>query len=163
MKKEKVSLSEIKLVGVTARTNNADEMNPKCAKIKPTMEKYFGQNLFSKIKHRKNPGITFCVYTDYESDFTGDYTYFIGEEVMRFDIIGEDFKNLTIPAQRYAKLTNSPGPMPKVVIEMWQDIWNMQPSDLGGLRSYIGDFEVYDERSHDPQNAIVDIYVGLKH
>lgn len=34
--------------------------------------------------------------------------------------------------------------------------------ELGGKRAYIADFEVYDERSHDPENAIMDVYIGVK-
>lgn len=29
-------------------------------------------------------------------------------------------------------------------------------------RAYIADYVIYDKRSHDPSNAMVDIYVGLK-
>jgi predicted transcriptional regulator YdeE len=32
---------------------------------------------------------------------------------------------------------------------------------FGGKRAYIADFEVYDERSRDPDNTIVDIYIGI--
>ncbi len=52
--------------------------------------------------------------------------------------------------------------MPKVVIDMWQKIWNMNTAMLEGERAYIADFEIYDERSSDLNNAIVDIYIGIK-
>ena len=52
--------------------------------------------------------------------------------------------------------------MPKVCIDMWQNIWKMNEHDLGGERSYIADFEVYDERSHDHNNVILDIYIGIR-
>lgn len=154
----------IKLVGITTRTNNAQifESDPASNKIAATVQKYFHNGMAEKIPDRKNPGTTFCVYTNYESDVNGDYTYFIGEEVNAFEHIGDSFETLSIPAQHYAKFTNQPGPMPGACIDMWKNIWKMSTADLGGERSYIADFEVYDERSVDHNNVILDIYIGVK-
>lgn len=157
-------LEEMKLVGITTRTSNAQifEADPSSNKIALTVQKYFHQGLSEKIKGRKHPGTTLSIFANYESDFTGEYTYFIGEEVKSLQDIPEGFETLIIPAQTYIKFTSQPGPMPDVCIAMWQKIWKMSPSDLGGTRAYIADFEVYDERSHDPQNTILDIYIGVK-
>ena len=109
---------------------------------------------------RINPGVTYSVYTEYESDETGDYTYFIGEEVS--DLGAQDqnqFIPLAIPASRYQKFTTAPGQMPEVVIKAWQAIWQMGSSDFGGERRYLADFEVYDHRASDPAQAVVDIYI----
>lgn len=161
---EITTLPEMKLVGITTRTNNARlfEADPETNPIAATVKKYFHQGLAAKIPGRQKPGTTFCVYTNYESDLNGDYTYFIGEEVSSFEGIEEGFETLTIPAQPYAKFTNEPGPMPAVCVAMWQKIWEMAPAKLGGERAYIADFEVYDERSQDHQNVTLDIYIGLK-
>lgn len=161
MQKKIESLSLIQLVGITARTNNAAEMNPDTAKIGATLQRYFQNNVAEKIEARKNPGTTFCVYTNYESDFNGDYTYFVGEAVTNLNALSPDLETLLIPAQNYAKFTTDPGPMPAVCIDLWQNIWKMTASDLGGERSYIADFEVYDQRSHDPCNTVLDVYIGI--
>jgi predicted transcriptional regulator YdeE len=116
----------------------------------------------AKFPHRVKPETTFCVYTDYESDITGDYTYFIGEEVSSFETIPEGFQTLSIPAQTYAKFTTEPGPMPDVVIGAWQKIWQMTPEDFGSQRRFSADFELYDERASDHQNATLDVYIGIK-
>lgn len=162
MNKVITHLPEIKLVGITARTSNRAEMNPDTAKIPMTMQQFFGEKMQDRIFNRKNPGKIFAVYTEYESDKDGEYTYFLGEEVISFENIKEDFKTLTISGQTYAKFTSNPGVMPKVVIDMWQDIWEMDAAKLGGKRAYLADFEVYDERSWDPNNAILDIYIGIQ-
>jgi predicted transcriptional regulator YdeE len=154
-------LAPIQLVGITARTNNAAEMNPTTGKIGPTLQRYFQNNLAEKIKARKKPGTTYCVYTDYESDCNGDYTYFVGEAVSHLDEVDPNLETKLIPAQRTIKFTTGPGPMPTVCIELWQKIWTMTDADLGGTRAYVADFEVYDERSHDPQNTVLDIYIGI--
>jgi len=161
MKKTLEKLSEKKLIGITARTNNKLESDPSTQKIAPTIQKYFQESLSKKIHNKKAPGVTYCVYTEYESDFNGDYTYFIGEEVTSFDKVEEGFETLSLQGQNYAKFTNEPGPMPSVCIDMWQKIWSMDKSELGGERSYMTDFEVYDERSADHQNTVLDIYIGI--
>lgn len=161
MNKNIQQLSEIKLVGITERTSNAREMNPETAKIGSAMQKFFGNSMQEQILKRKNPGTVFAVYTNYESDEHGYYTYFLGEEVNDFENIGHGFETLTIPEQTYVKFTSDPGQMPAVCIDMWQNIWKMEAADLGGKRAYIADFEVYDERSQNPEHAVLDIYIGI--
>lgn len=156
--------SAINLVGISIRTNNKHifEPNPATNKIAETVQHYIHNELYQKIKFRKNPGRTFCVYTQYDTDETGDYTYFIGEEVSSVEDIDAPFELLTVPAQTYIKFTNQPEPMPEACINMWKSIWSMNESDLGGKRAYIADFEIYDERSHDHNHAVLDIYIGIK-
>jgi predicted transcriptional regulator YdeE len=156
--------AEIKLVGITTRTGYKQLFlsDPSANTLVPTVQKYFHGNLAAKINNRKKPGTTFCVFANYESDYKGDYTYFIGEEVTSFSNVDKDLETLTIPAQHYAKFTSKPGPMPSVCINMWQNIWAMSPAQLGGKRAYIADFEVYDERSADHANTVLDIYIGIE-
>ncbi|XVN40591.1 MAG: GyrI-like domain-containing protein [Rickettsia endosymbiont of Argas persicus] len=143
-------LPEIKLIGITAITSNEAEMNPDTAKIGETMHKFLLEGLQSKIPNRKNPRKVFAVYTNYESDKNGKYTYFLGEEVTFFENMEEGFEALTIPPQTYTKFTSDPGIIPKVVIDMWQNIWKMEDtSGLDGQRAYLANFEIYDERSMD--------------
>jgi predicted transcriptional regulator YdeE len=164
MQKTNTQLPGIQLVGITCRTNNEHvfKSDPATNKIAAIVQKYFHNGLFDKIQNRKKPGTTYCAYTEYESDFTGDYTFFIGEEVTSVGELVEGFVTLTIPTQDYAKFTNQPGPMPKVCIDMWKEIWTMNPADFGGERAYITDFEIYDERAMDHQNVVLDIYIGIK-
>lgn len=161
MQKELVTQSDIKIVGITTRTNNKNEMNPQTAKIGETFGRYFGQQLASQIPHRKNPGVTFSIYTNYESNEHGDYTYFLGEAVDSFDNIPDHFQTLLIPAGQFQKFTTPVGKIPDIVIQAWQQIWQMSADDFGGPRAYRADYEVYDQRAQDPQHACVDIFVGV--
>ena len=49
-----------------------------------------------------------------------------------------------------------------VCIELWQEIWATKKEEMGGERAYKVDFEVYDDRSFDRGNAIIDIYISIK-
>ena len=80
MKKATVDKQEIKLIGLSARTNNKNEINPQTSKIGGLAGRYWNQNIAAQITDRKNAGVTLSVYTEYDSDEHGDYTYFIGEE-----------------------------------------------------------------------------------
>ena len=37
----------------------------------------------------------------------------------------------------------------------------MNKNDFGGKRKYVSDFEIYDERAANPNNTIIDIYIGF--
>ncbi len=154
---------EIHLVGICVRTNNKREAGKMDGKIFPLVKRYFHEGLAEKIKHRKNPGTTFCAYTDYESDEHGDYTYLIGEEVTSFDKqLPEGFQTLIIPKQTYAKFTTEPAPMPDVLLNVWNTVWKSSPEELGGRRTYVTDFEIYDERAADHQKIVLDLFIAIE-
>lgn len=163
MKQTTVHLPEIRLLGICVRTSYLHELEPLKGAIFPCVQRFFHERLFERIPHRKKPGTTICAYTEYESDYRGAYTYFIGEEVSSFDLtIPNRFSKLIIPAQTYVKFTTSPNPMPQVVVEAWKEIWQKTSEELGGKRSYITDFEIYDERAADHNKIILDVLVGVQ-
>jgi predicted transcriptional regulator YdeE len=154
---------EIKLVGISVRTSYQNELDKMKGSIFPCVRKYFHEASAEKISNRVKPGTTFCAYTDYESDHKGEYTYFIGEEVSSFPTdLPDGFQTMIIPKQKYAKFTTKPAPMPDVITNAWEKIGEMPPSQLGGKRAYQTDFEIYDERSADHQNIILDLYIGIE-
>lgn len=158
-----IILDPLKLVGIKVRTSNKEVLSEGSSnKIARTVGRYFGEHLFEKIEARVMPGTTYSVYTEYENDFNGAYTYFIGEAVLDFDNVGEGFSTLNTSSQKYIKFTTDPGPMPDVCINMWKAIWGMSATELGGVRAYKADFEIYDERSLDPQNTALDILIGVE-
>ena len=157
-----IRLQEIRLVGISEKTSNQEELNPKTAKIGVTLERYFKNNLAEKISKRIKPVVTYCVYTNYATEEKGPYTYFVGEAVNSFEGQVSTLSTLTIPSQRYAELNIGPGKMPEICIKAWQDIWTMSPDTLGGVRSFVADFEVYGEKAKNPEKAAFSIYIGLK-
>ncbi len=159
MKKEFTKKPEIKLIGLSTRTNNKNEIDPQKAKISELATHFW--SIVNQIPNRKNPGTILSVYTEYDSDEHGDYTFFIGEEVHSFENIPNTLQKLIIPAAEYQRFTTPSGKMPTVIIDAWQQIWKMTTADFGGKRAYRADFEVYDERASDPTNTSLDIYIGI--
>ncbi|WP_232202675.1 hypothetical protein [Rickettsia montanensis] len=62
MHKVITQLSEVKLIGITARTSNAAEMNADTAKIGITMQRFFADKLQDKILNRKTPKKVFSEF-----------------------------------------------------------------------------------------------------
>lgn len=149
----------IQLVGIQIRTK------PETAQVDifPVVQRYFQQNIAALIPNRKNPGTTFCVYTEYENDHTGPYTYFIGEAVTALSVLPKELATHLIPPQTYAKFTTPTGAFPEVLINAWKTIWAIPDRLLGGRRCYQSDFEIYDERAADPlhEKVVIDLYIGI--
>lgn len=161
METKLVHITEKKLVGFSMLTNNATELNPETNKIGPFIQQYAANHLAETIPFRINPGTTYAAYYNYSSDEHGDYRYFLGEEVSEIaHEYPESMNAVIIPAGKFLCITTDRGPVAKVVVEAWMAIWKMTPEELGGKRHYLVDFEVYD-RATDPNNAQVDIYIGL--
>lgn len=162
MQQQKVFFGGLTLLGLSVRTNNANEMDPKRAKISALVERYHQEQTAQAMHHRSRPGVTYCAFTDYESDVTGDYTYFIGESVENLE--GQDlerFRHILVPQGMYQRFTPQPGPMPDVVIQAWHHIWAMDEQRLGGKRAYRVDVEVYDQRATNPNHTALDLYIGI--
>lgn len=98
----------------------------------------------------------YAIYADYETDWTGEYSYLLGCGVTKADKLPKGLVTRHIPAQTYAHF-RAQGPMPDAVVGVWAGIWG---SDLP--RTYLCDFEVYDARFTDKKNPEVDVYVGIK-
>lgn len=117
-------------------------------------------NVLQKIPDKTSANI-YALYTDYASDRNGEYSYVIGAMVKDGTAPPAGMVAVHVPGGRYNVLTTERGPLPKVVPEAWQQVWRLE--DNGKLnRLYKTDFEIYDQRSLDPQKAQVDLYVGTK-
>ena len=168
MKNEKIEIGQLKLIGITTKTSTNFEMNPKASKIGPLVNEYMSKQLANKINYRAHPGVTYLVYTSCKSDgkgennwFTGKYNCFLGEEVESLNNQKSEFATLTIAQSAYQKFTTAPGKIPEIVIHSWQKIWAMKEHEFDGKLKHLADFEVYDQRAHNPNDAVVDIYIGI--
>jgi predicted transcriptional regulator YdeE len=75
-------------------------------------------NVSAKIKNRSLPPTIYAVYSDYESDRLGEYSYLIGCGVTRTGTAPEGMETREIPARTYAVFTVK-GRMPDEVLAVW--------------------------------------------
>jgi predicted transcriptional regulator YdeE len=148
------------VVGIAIRTSNANEMSGKGV-IPQQWDRFMKEGLLGKIANKVNSNIL-AVYIDYESDANGAYTFMIGARVSSATDVPLGMVAKKVPAGRYAVFISEKGFVGEVVPQTWGRIWAIPKSSPGGNRTYRADFEVYDQRAADPQNAEVDIYVGIK-
>ncbi|MDQ2713474.1 MAG: GyrI-like domain-containing protein [Chloroflexota bacterium] len=160
--RELVHKSAMKVVGIETRTTNKDEARGETARIPLLWQRFFQENIRENIPHKVQPEPILSVYTEYESDEHGPFTVLIGCEVSNSEDIPQGLVAKVLPEATYTIFTTQTGPVTSVIGQAWQDIWQLQPAQLGGTRRYSADFELYDERSRDPQNTTVDIYLALK-
>ncbi len=114
----------------------------------------FGK-FFDRIP-RKLSNEVLAVYHDYEGDHKDAFSYFIGCKVKDDTKVPEGLRLLVVPGGAYKKIM-AKGVIPDCISNTWKGIWE---ADLA--RDFRPDFEVYDDRSRDWNNAEVDIYVSVK-
>ena len=149
------------VVGIEARTNNAKEMSGQGV-IGAQWGRFMAEGILGKIPNRAGD-VIYALYTGYAKDRNSDYDYVIGARVSAAASIPPGMVLKHVPAGKYAMIMSDKGPGFQVVPAAWQRVWQMEDqSQLGGVRAYATDFEVYDERAQDPQAAQVDLYVGVK-
>lgn len=152
---ESTSLDEFQVIGIEARTSNAQEMT-KDGVIPKQWERLMKENLLARIPHKTDRAIV-ALYTDYQSDKDGAYTYVLGAKVSSVATVPEGMVARKVPAGRYAVFTSDRGAAARVVFETWKRIWDA-PLD----RVYRTDFEVYDQPAAGSQKPPVGIYVGIR-
>jgi predicted transcriptional regulator YdeE len=154
-----VTGDEFLVIGIEARTSNAREATRDS--VIPKQWKEMRSGLLSKIPNRIDSSII-ALYTDYESDQNGPYTYVLGAKVSSADKVPEGMVARRVPAGKYGVFTSDRGPVAEVVLNAWKRIWSWSHSNPEIRRNYKTDFEVYDERAADAANAQVEIHVGIK-
>lgn len=172
-----------RLAGISVRTTNAEEAGPN-GRLPELWGTYF-QNPLSSEPGLQNSHLLYALYTDYESDASGEYTVVIGHECAagkaesmeevhaagvtesaeRQQAAGrvESVENLqvaTVPEARYMVFETPKGPFHQTVPQAWRDIWAYF-GQSSVKRAYTGDFELYDFTQGDPEDIVVRIYIAI--
>ncbi len=147
------------VIGIAVRTTNKAEFEGN-GLIAELWQHFFAEQVYAKVPHRADNNIM-ALYTEYAGNKDDMYTVILGVRVTKVEEIPMGMVAHHVPAQDYAIFTSQKGQMPTVVVDTWQKIWSQENSGIL-KRAYHTDYELYDERSSDPQNAQVDIYIGIK-
>ena len=147
---KEINLEESNIIGIITRASNSDTES-----ISVLWGRFYSEDILNKIPNRINDEII-SLYCDYEGDYTRPYNLLIGCGVSSTENIPKGMTAKKIPAGKYAVFTAT-GKIPDSIVKTWQEIWN-----TGLKRTYMGDFEIYGEKSANPENAEVEIYIGIK-
>ncbi|MEK4877427.1 MULTISPECIES: GyrI-like domain-containing protein [Paenibacillus] len=185
-----VEKAKMTLAGVSIRTTNEAEMGPDGG-LPQLWETYFQSNIAGQIA-TVNPEYIYALYTDYESDASGAYTVVIGHEVAEeghlegsqlevgeleeselveneleeseleeSQLVETQFTYAAVPESKYMVFTTKKGPVFEVVAQAWGEIWAYF-KDSREVRTYTGDFEIYDSQNFDPADTQVEIYIAIE-
>ncbi|MCK5310843.1 MAG: AraC family transcriptional regulator [Desulfobacteraceae bacterium] len=138
-------ISKMKIVGIKTITDNKEGM----ALIPQLWGQFFNENTIETIENKMPSTKMYAIYTEYESDENGKYTFLLGAQVKDISTDEVNHASVTIPAGKYAVFTAA---NKDKVINVWQFVWQRTLD-----RNYKTDFEVYDVATEE-----VKIYVGLK-
>ena len=150
-----VRLREVKLIGLALKiktTNANGQSGIDCSNLWQEFEK----GKYAELIPNKLTDEILAVYHQYEGDYTNPFSYFIGCKVKADTEVPQGLETLTISEGLYQKII-AKGKIPDCIINAWKEIW---VSNIP--RSYKIDFEVYDKRSKDWNNAEVEIYLSIK-
>lgn len=157
---EIVTKPSFSVAGIEARTNNLKEMTG-FGSIRKLWDRFLKEGLHEKIQGKVEPDKVLAFYMEYESDMSGDYTYFIGTKVDADQAQPEGVITKNIPESTYSVIPTEEGKLEKVVVRTWMSIWAKSDKEIGGKRAYSADFEIYDAKASSSEEGQVDIYLSI--
>ena len=142
-------VKKLMIAGLSTVTNNEFEMSEENGKIAQLWEEYFANDVYKKTFDKANSDFMYGVYSDYESDASGNYKVTVGVEVTKPKnaIVIEDKKYLVFTKQ---------GELPMIVVELWEEIWAYFEKNSEYERAFEVDFEKYAKEDE------IEIYVSIK-
>lgn len=148
-----ISKDKFKLIGLRLENKTTNANNQSSVDCGNLWQKFETNKIFEIIPGKISNEI-YAVYYDYEKDEKEAFSYFIGCMVDESAVAPTELDELLIPSQNYMKYT-AKGAMTGCITEAWKKIWSSDNNRKFGF-----DFEVYDERSHNWNDAELDIYVS---
>lgn len=152
----KQTIQRTHIVGISTRTINTNGQS--AIDIESLWQKFWEEKIQNQIPNKISEDI-YAVYTNYETDFTGEYTTVIGLPVNSLDGTPEGMVGVTIEAASYCKIV-SKGKMPDAIGNTWLEIWSNK--ELDSKRAYKADFTVHGSKYYEGDNAEVETYLSVK-
>jgi predicted transcriptional regulator YdeE len=150
---EIIEVNEFSIAGISVRTTNQNGQSQK--DIGGLWTRFMNENLQQQISNKTSDDI-YCIYTDYEDDYTGFYTAVLGCKVDSLRQIPDGFVGITTMAEKY-QVYFLAGKFPQNVGEAWRHIW-----DNAVDRKYTVDFDLYGAGAKSFEETEAKIYLAIK-
>ena len=141
-------------IGLSIRTTNENQQAMQ--DIPALWARFFAENTLAKIPDKVNDTL-YCIYTDYEKDYTKPYTTLLGCKVETLDSIPDGLTGRLINGGTYTTFTAQGNINEGIVAQEWIKIWN---SDIN--RAYTADIEVYGTKAQNSEKAEIDILIAIQ-
>lgn len=157
---ERTHIDGFFVAGVSTRTNNANEFNPKTAQIPTLWAVYRIDAVANDIVNQISNSPTYGVYHRYASDANGDYSVTAGVAVVNTALTVEEENIDTIQVMAgdylvFRALNIDSIDMGQAVVQLWQAVWDYFNAHPDIRRAYQTDFEEYSTDG-------VAVYVGVR-
>ena len=140
-------------IGLNIRTTNENQQAMQ--DIPALWAKFFTENTLARIPNKTDDTI-YCIYTDYEKDYTRPYTTLLGCKVENLDNIPEGLTGRILPRAAYTTFAAKGTIHEGIVAQEWINIWNSSIE-----RAYTADIEIYGEKAQNPENAEIEIMIAI--
>ena len=150
---ELMHFSEQTIHGLTIRTDNNTEFNPKTGKIAGLWQKFDHE---VPVNYRGGERV-YGIYSSYESDHTGEFEVLAGFDGEKLPDHISLIKKV-IPAGEYLVFSKK-GKMPQIAIDAWTEVWQYfctEESAPEYQRNFLVDFEYY------PGPDEIQVHIGIK-
>jgi predicted transcriptional regulator YdeE len=148
------NLKPFHVMGIAVRTTN--ENMQAAQDIGALWGRFMNENIIAQIPSKADLTI-YSVYCEYEKDHTRPYTTLLGCRVNSIEIIPDGMRVITIAEGDYTTYTAKGNLMEGAVYNAWTKIWN-----AGMPRTFATDFEIYGPGAQNPEDAEVEIMVGVR-
>jgi len=149
-----IHIEGLTVAGVSVRTINRDEFDPKTAKLGIFWQNFRTENIPARVSSAVPYSPVYGVYSNYDSNESGYYTLTAGIEIHSSSESELGFTKIEIPAGQYLVFSDK-GAMPEVIVKVWQRIWNYFSNENPYKRCFDVDFELYSNAEG------VAIYIGV--
>lgn len=151
VKTEKIAMDEFYIAGIFVRTINNGQSREDMMAL---WDKFQNEHVYWQLENKISDDI-YCVYTDYESDYTGYYTAILGCKIKLPESLPDGFRTVLIPSGEYC-VYHLAGKCPANVLNAWDQIWK---SDI--KRKYTADYDRYTPDTKNFEDSNVKIYLSV--
>ena len=143
------------VAGIAKTTTN--ENGKSASDLGELWGRFYSENVTLTIPNKTSDAV-YVIYTEYESDYKGEYLAVIGHRVKSLEGLPEAFIGIEVSGGNYQKYV-AKGGMPQAIVTTWKAIWE---KDAVLNRAYDTDFEVYGEKSNQGENSEAVIYLSVR-
>lgn len=145
-----IHVNEKNIFGLVERTNNKSEMNPQTGKIASLVERFDA----SVSVNYRNGARVFTVYSEYETDASGDYSVLVGTDKVESSRV--ELESVKIQEGNYL-VFSAQGQIPNIVFDTWFEIWSyFENKNCPHIRGYTTDFEFYKSQNE------IEIHIAIQ-
>ena len=154
------------VIGISLRTTNKASVEH--GTIAKLWQQFFADQCLSKIDNKIDDSIV-ALYYDFETDENavylegskGQYTLLIGVKVSSLDNVPVGLVGKHVAPEKRMTFNSELGSIQNIVFDLWKKIW-IQNNQNQLDRTFGIDYELYDQRSHNPENAQMEIHIGIR-